>query len=183
MTGALLLPPDPRVAPWGRTAPPAPFVAPVGERLGEVWFAPPPPLKSAVFPERTQRFAVQESTPPPLPPIVTEFPETSHDHSAAPWAPPPHEAELPFSAQLRKVPPYAPPPYEPAELPDKTQLDTTPEFSHQAPPPLFSRAWSANSTFRVAPLVRVKPDSTALVPTWQGRRAGSSHPARRRFVP
>lgn len=44
MTGALLLPPDPRVAPWGRTAPPAPFVAPVGERLGEVWFAPPPPL-------------------------------------------------------------------------------------------------------------------------------------------
>lgn len=44
MNAAMLLPPEPHSAPWGCTVPPAPFVAPLGERLGEVWFAPPPPL-------------------------------------------------------------------------------------------------------------------------------------------
>ena len=27
--------------PWGRTSLPAPFVAPAGERIGEIWFEPP----------------------------------------------------------------------------------------------------------------------------------------------
>ena len=27
---------------WGRNALPAPFVAPAGERIGEIWFEPPP---------------------------------------------------------------------------------------------------------------------------------------------
>ena len=31
--------------PWGRTSLPAPFVAPQGERIGEVWFEPPPMLE------------------------------------------------------------------------------------------------------------------------------------------
>jgi mannose-6-phosphate isomerase len=30
--------------PWGRDALPAPFVAPPGQRIGEVWFEPPPAL-------------------------------------------------------------------------------------------------------------------------------------------
>lgn len=30
--------------PWGRTALPAPFSAPDGERIGEIWFEPPPAL-------------------------------------------------------------------------------------------------------------------------------------------
>lgn len=30
--------------PWGRDALPAPFVAPPGQRIGEVWFEPPPEL-------------------------------------------------------------------------------------------------------------------------------------------
>lgn len=30
--------------PWGRTSLPAPFVAPLGERIGEVWFEPPASL-------------------------------------------------------------------------------------------------------------------------------------------
>lgn len=30
--------------PWGKDALPAPFVVPVGERIGEVWFVPPPDL-------------------------------------------------------------------------------------------------------------------------------------------
>ncbi len=30
--------------PWGRDVLPAPFVAPAGERIGEVWFEPPPEL-------------------------------------------------------------------------------------------------------------------------------------------
>ena len=30
--------------PWGRAVLPPPFVAPAGERIGEVWFAPPPEL-------------------------------------------------------------------------------------------------------------------------------------------
>lgn len=29
---------------WGRTALPAPFAAPAGERVGEIWFEPPPEL-------------------------------------------------------------------------------------------------------------------------------------------
>ena len=32
--------------PWGRDALPAPFVAPAGERIGEIWFEPPPELPS-----------------------------------------------------------------------------------------------------------------------------------------
>jgi len=32
--------------PWGRDALPAPFVAPPGKRIGEVWFEPPPELPS-----------------------------------------------------------------------------------------------------------------------------------------
>jgi mannose-6-phosphate isomerase len=32
--------------PWGRDALPAPFVAPRGERIGEIWFKPPPELPS-----------------------------------------------------------------------------------------------------------------------------------------
>jgi mannose-6-phosphate isomerase len=32
--------------PWGRDTLPAPFVAPPGERIGEVWFEPPPELPS-----------------------------------------------------------------------------------------------------------------------------------------
>lgn len=36
-----------RVAkPWGRDVLPAPFVAPQGQRIGEVWFEPPPDLPS-----------------------------------------------------------------------------------------------------------------------------------------
>lgn len=31
--------------PWGRDVLPAPFVAPAGERIGEIWFAVPPPLE------------------------------------------------------------------------------------------------------------------------------------------
>ena len=30
--------------PWGRTNLPAPFVAPSGQRIGEIWFTPPPAL-------------------------------------------------------------------------------------------------------------------------------------------
>jgi mannose-6-phosphate isomerase len=30
--------------PWGREALPAPFVAPEGQRIGEIWFQPPPEL-------------------------------------------------------------------------------------------------------------------------------------------
>lgn len=30
--------------PWGRDALPDPFVAPIGERIGEIWFEPPPQL-------------------------------------------------------------------------------------------------------------------------------------------
>jgi mannose-6-phosphate isomerase len=30
--------------PWGRDSLPAPFVAPAGERIGEIWFEPPPEL-------------------------------------------------------------------------------------------------------------------------------------------
>ena len=32
--------------PWGRQVLPAPFVAPPGERIGEIWFEPPPELPS-----------------------------------------------------------------------------------------------------------------------------------------
>lgn len=32
--------------PWGRDALPAPFSAPVGKRIGEIWFEPPPQLSS-----------------------------------------------------------------------------------------------------------------------------------------
>ena len=32
--------------PWGRAVLPAPFVAPVGSRIGEIWFEPPPELPS-----------------------------------------------------------------------------------------------------------------------------------------
>ena len=32
--------------PWGREVLPAPFVAPPGERIGEIWFEPPPELPS-----------------------------------------------------------------------------------------------------------------------------------------
>ena len=32
--------------PWGREVLPAPFVAPQGERIGEIWFEPPPELPS-----------------------------------------------------------------------------------------------------------------------------------------
>lgn len=42
MSGAL---PARQVAkPWGRDQLPAPFVAPAGERIGEIWFEPPPEL-------------------------------------------------------------------------------------------------------------------------------------------
>ena len=32
--------------PWGREVLPAPFVAPPGEKIGEIWFEPPPQLPS-----------------------------------------------------------------------------------------------------------------------------------------
>ena len=32
--------------PWGREVLPAPFIAPPGERIGEIWFEPPPQLPS-----------------------------------------------------------------------------------------------------------------------------------------
>lgn len=45
MTGAVRLLPTRMVAkPWGRDALPAPFTAPEGERIGEIWFEPPPEL-------------------------------------------------------------------------------------------------------------------------------------------
>jgi mannose-6-phosphate isomerase len=34
--------------PWGRDALPAPFVAPDGKRIGEIWFEPPPELPSVL---------------------------------------------------------------------------------------------------------------------------------------
>ncbi len=44
MSGAL---PVRQVAkPWGRELLPSPFVAPAGERIGEVWFEPPPELSA-----------------------------------------------------------------------------------------------------------------------------------------
>ena len=32
--------------PWGRESLPPPFVAPAGEKIGEIWFEPPPELPS-----------------------------------------------------------------------------------------------------------------------------------------
>ena len=32
--------------PWGKDVLPAPFAAPVGKRIGEVWFEPPPQMPS-----------------------------------------------------------------------------------------------------------------------------------------
>ena len=41
MSGALLPPVRMVEKPWGRDALPAPFVAPAGQRIGEIWFEPP----------------------------------------------------------------------------------------------------------------------------------------------
>ena len=61
-------------------------------------------------------------------------------------------------------------------LPVKMQLVTTPAGSPHAPPPLWSRKESP--LVRVAPFVSVKPDSTALVPTYAQRTAaGPQGPA------
>ena len=40
------LPPREVAKPWGREVLPAPFVAPPGEKIGEIWFEPPPELPS-----------------------------------------------------------------------------------------------------------------------------------------
>jgi mannose-6-phosphate isomerase len=45
VSGTALLPPVRLVEkPWGRTELPAPFSAPAGRRIGEIWFEPPPAL-------------------------------------------------------------------------------------------------------------------------------------------
>ncbi len=44
MAGSPLLPTRSLAKPWGRAKLPAPFVAPPGERIGEVWFEPPAAL-------------------------------------------------------------------------------------------------------------------------------------------
>ena len=41
---SVLLPTKSVVKPWGKDLLPPPFVAPAGERIGEVWFEPPPQL-------------------------------------------------------------------------------------------------------------------------------------------
>ena len=40
------LPTRPVEKPWGRESLPPPFVAPAGEKIGEIWFEPPPELPS-----------------------------------------------------------------------------------------------------------------------------------------
>ena len=39
-----LLPTKQVEKPWGKDTLPAPFVAPAGQRIGEIWFEPPPEL-------------------------------------------------------------------------------------------------------------------------------------------